>query len=185
VNSGNNRDDRSGLNRLARAIEDANPETRGAKLREALDVESFLSFMAMEVMLGHHDGYSLDVNNYRVFHNLENGKMVFIPHGMDLMFGNPSAPVDAHMRGLVALRVMEDPELRKLYLKRVAELSSTVLDVATITNRIQQVAKQIEPFVAINGAELGQRHSAQVENIVRFFVQRSEFLKLTVRSGKP
>lgn len=173
VNSGKNRDDRSGLFRLAQAVEDSNSQTRATKLRDALDVDQFVTFMALEVILGHHDGYSLDVNNYRIFHNLENNKMVFIPHGMDLMFENPSASVDAPMRGLVAARVMEDPELRDLYLKRVAQLTTTVLDVSTITNRIREVATRIQPLVESGG----KQHQAQVKRVVEFFVQRSEYLK--------
>jgi spore coat protein CotH len=176
VNSGKNRADRSGLLRLAEAVQEENPEIRGAKLRRALDVDQFLSFMAMEVVLGHHDGYSLDVNNYRVFHNLETDKMVFIPHGMDLMFQNPTAPIDAPMRGLVAMRVMEDAILHRRYLERAAELSSNVVQVSAITNRIYEVARRIEPLLVADSKESGARHSNEVAQIVQFFVRRSEFL---------
>ena len=32
------------------------------------------------------DGYVMNRNNYRVYHDLDTGKMVFFPHGMDQMF---------------------------------------------------------------------------------------------------
>jgi len=41
----------------------------------------------MEIMLAHWDGYAQNRNNYRVFHDFDSGRLVFLPHGLDQMFG--------------------------------------------------------------------------------------------------
>jgi len=185
VISGSQRDNRSGLIRLANAVEGSSLQTIRANLRNSLDIDQFLSFMAMEVILDHHDGYSLDVNNYRMFHNLESDRMVFIPHGMDLMFETPSAPIDRKMQGLVAVRVMEDPELRLQYLERVAQLTTNVINVSVITNRVYDIARRIEPQLAHGFGKSSEAFRHEVEQVVQFFVQRSDYLRGSSNARKP
>lgn len=133
--------------------------------------------MAMEVILGHHDGYSLDVNNYRIFHDLDSDKMDFLPHGMDLMFEDPSAPIAGPMRGLVAQSVMDDAELRKRYVARVAALSTNVLRVSAIINRIHELTRQIQSCLTNDPFGNGQRDPSGAAEIVEFFVRRSDYLR--------
>ena len=47
--------------------------------------------------------------------------MVFIPHGMDLIFDRPDLPLDGGWSGTVARAFMETPEGRSKYLQRLAE----------------------------------------------------------------
>ena len=60
---------------------------RWRRLQQTLDIDRFSTFMAMEVMVCHWDGYCMNQNNYRVFHNLADNRIVFIAHGMDQLFG--------------------------------------------------------------------------------------------------
>ncbi len=92
-------------------------------------MDHFVAFMAMEVMLGHRDGYCLARNNYRVYHDLDSGKMVFFPHGMDQLFGNPDAPWQPHMAGLVAKAVMETTEGNRRYRASFASLLTNIFRV--------------------------------------------------------
>src|SRR5215831_14201579 len=87
VNSGDDPTNNAGLRALAQAVREEDPAVRWRRLQETLDVNRFLTFMAMEVMLCHWDGYCMNQNNYRVFHDLGANKMVFIAHGTDQMFG--------------------------------------------------------------------------------------------------
>ena len=86
----------------------------------------FVDFMAMEVMVGHRDGYCLARNNYRVYYDVDSDKIVFFPHGMDQLFGNPNATWLPHMAGLVAKAVMETPEGRRQYRERFCALFTNV-----------------------------------------------------------
>ena len=63
VNDGDNRTNHLGMKALIEACREPEREARRAKLEQALDVDRFLSFMAMEVMLAHWDGYTMGINN--------------------------------------------------------------------------------------------------------------------------
>src|SRR5262245_7252242 len=105
VKSGDLPEDRRALAALLRAVREADLTNRCAELARVLDLDRFLTFMALEVMLGHWDGYCLHENNYRIFHDRSAGRLVFLPHGMDQLFGmrrpEMDPPIAPQMSGMV------------------------------------------------------------------------------------
>ncbi|MCU0867328.1 MAG: CotH kinase family protein [Planctomycetes bacterium] len=91
---------------------------RAAKLAAAIDVAHFVDFMALEAMLGHWDGYCGNANNYRLWLP-SRGKAVFLPHGMDQLFGDSEASVLDHPTALVASAMQQQPVYRKRYRERL------------------------------------------------------------------
>jgi spore coat protein CotH len=67
----------------------------------------FLNFMATEMILSHRDGYSMAKNNFWIYVNPENGRMVFLPSGMDQLFGKADLPWNGNMAGIVSQAVMK------------------------------------------------------------------------------
>src|SRR5262249_9352794 len=68
---GNREENRSDLKALASAAQEPDPVQCWQRLQEVLDVDRFLSFMAMEVMLCHRDGYTYGTHNFRIYHDLD------------------------------------------------------------------------------------------------------------------
>jgi hypothetical protein len=158
VNSGEHPEDRSDLKALVEAAEEPDLTNRLVRLSRVLDVDRFLTFTALEVMLLHWDGYSMNKNNYRVFHDLETDRLVFMPHGLDQMFGvrraNPTNTITPQMRGLVARALLQVPEGRRRYLDRMSQLLTNVFRAEILTTRVNEVAAQVRPALAqgISGA---------------------------------
>jgi hypothetical protein len=147
LNSGE--EDRSRLKDLAAACRERNLETRLRKLEETLDLDRFLSFVALEMMCSHWDGYTIGRNNYRIAHDRDTDRMVFIPHGMDQMFGGDRQDLlNPQPAGLVARAVLQIPEARKRYQDRVAELTTNVFRIAAITNRVWEISGKIAQALA-------------------------------------
>ena len=167
VQSGGNPDDRTRLNDLLAATRESNIAVRSKHLADVLDIDQFLSFLAMELLTVHWDGYGMNRNNYRIFHDMESDRMVFLPHGMDQMFGmwrsKPQSPITPMMKGVVAKAVMSDPALRRRYLDRMSSLLTNVFDHAAITNRAQELTRRIQPHLLKNFIELANqdRYSSQ------------------------
>jgi hypothetical protein len=72
----------------------------------------------MEVIVCHWDGYALNRNNFRIYHDRAAGKLVFLPHGLDQNISaakHSSAPDDG---GAVAKGVLEIPEVAERYRAR-------------------------------------------------------------------
>jgi spore coat protein H len=136
---------REALKALAAAALETDPVARWPRLEQSLAVDEFVTFMAMEVMLGHRDGYCLARNNYRVYYDLDSNKIVFFPHGMDQLLGNPDAVWQPHMAGLVAKAVMETGEGRQRYRTRLTSLFTNVFQVPLLKDRVDQVVARLGP----------------------------------------
>ena len=158
--------DRSDLEVLAAAALEADFRRRQQRLAQVLDVERFLTFMAMEILLGHRDGYCLARNNFRVYQDVDSGRMVFIPHGMDQLFGNPRATLDPTMNGLVARSFMEIPENRAVYRKRCALLRTNVLRTDRINQQIDATLDRLRPQLNPNVVAALEREAAALKDRV-------------------
>ncbi len=146
--SGDGPDDQADLARLAAAAHEPDFHQRWQRLGQILDLETFISFMAMEVMAGHRDGYCLARNNFRIYHDLDTDRMLFFPHGMDQLFGRADAAMQPQMSGLIARAVIETPQGRQQYRQRFAFLLTNVFDVPALPRRADVVASQLRQVLS-------------------------------------
>lgn len=145
-NSGDGPDDNLDLRRLA-AASAQDPPQRWKTLGEILDLDRFLTFMTMEVLSGHRDGYCLARNNYRLYHEPASNRFVFLPDGMDQLFGRADFPVEPHMAGVVAKAVLETPEGRQAYRERLPLVFTNCFKVEALTNRVRAWSEAIAPHL--------------------------------------
>jgi spore coat protein CotH len=78
TNSGENPDDQSDLKALTAAAH-ADPARRFERLEKVLDIDRFTTFMAMEVLTCHWDGYGMNKNNYRLYHDQDADRIPSCP----------------------------------------------------------------------------------------------------------
>ena len=150
--SGKNPEDRADLRALVEAAAEPDLTQRLARLEKLLDLDRFITFMALDVMTCNWDGYSMNRNNYRLYHDPDSDKIVFMPHGLDQMFGvaraSPNMPLFPRMSGLVANAAMQIPEVRKRYRERVSQLMTRVYQVQSLTNRVWQLQARLQPLLS-------------------------------------
>jgi hypothetical protein len=127
-----------------------------ARLSQVLDMDRFISFMAMEVMLCHWDGYTFNVKNYLLFHDLDAQKMVFIPHDLDQMLRNPNQPVLPRVKGVVSSDILEDNAAQKLYLDRFSKLYHSEFVASDLTRRIDALVTRLLPDLRTYDPKLAQ-----------------------------
>src|SRR5208283_5320613 len=111
------------------------------------DVRRFVAFMAMEVMLCHRDGYCLARNNFRVYHDLDTGKMVFFPNDMDQLLGKADFPCRPSMAGLVAQAVLGTPEGKARYEAAFHCLFTNLFKTNVLVERVEQLTREVRPFL--------------------------------------
>jgi spore coat protein H len=148
LNSGDNQKDRAGLDRLIKAVSTARESNDLDDLREALDVDRFITMTALDILFCHWDGYALNRNNYRIYHDPETDKMVFMPHGLDQLFGRgrnmPDTAINPHMNGMVARAVMGTRAGRALYQKRLQELRTNYFQSTTLIARARELEARLQ-----------------------------------------
>jgi spore coat protein H len=171
VNSGDKPEDRSDLQKLSMAASQASVSERWAALNEVLDVDRFVTLVALEIMLCHWDGYALNRNNYRVFHDLEFGRLVFMPHGLDQMFDYPpgrfppEGSIHPDMRGKVARAVLSTPEGGRLYRDRMQNLLTNVFREDILLPRVQEMNQQLRPTLEAYSPGVAERHQHAVNSL--------------------
>jgi spore coat protein CotH len=189
VNCGENPKNNSGLRALASAARESDPSKRFARLEQTLDMDRFISYLAMDVIQCDWDGYAMNKNNWRIFHDLESNKMVFFPHGLDQMFGvartTPECPISLGprmLRGLVAVALLETPEGRRRYYDRLAQLYTNVFHVDALLQRVDEISALIQPVIAESNPQTARSHEMAVLRLKRRITDRDRSLSQQLAS---
>jgi spore coat protein H len=154
------------LKQLVAAASEPDPQKRWARFQELLDVDCMLTFMALEMMTWHWDGYVMKRNNYRVYHEPTGNKLYFLPHGMDQMFWVAEGGlIPTNPEGLVARSILELPQGRKLYRERVGFLLTNLFAAERLVSRINEIQKRIRPVLAAINEHEARNHDGAVNNL--------------------
>jgi hypothetical protein len=85
----------------------------------------------------------MHANNYRIFHDRKNDRLVFLAHGMDQMFTLPDAPLLAAGDGIVARAVLSLPEERRRVLEKIREFRTSFFQPEAIRRRTMEIALSV------------------------------------------
>ena len=174
---GSGPDDRHDLRAVVEAARDPDPIARVRKMEGLVDMDAFLGFMAMERMTCHWDGYTNTANNYRVYFDPRRGKAVFLPHGMDQMFGDPEFGLFDPSDKIVAGVVMGSDALRRRYRERVSALIPLMSPADDLIRRVNEVDRRIGPAVEAIDREQAERRAIQVSELKERLVARAASLR--------
>ena len=123
--------DWSDIAAVVAALQDSSPAGLEA-LADIIDLDRFLTFWAVEVLIGHWDGYAGNRNNFYVYREPD-APFVFIPWGADQVFTSIDSPFDDFVsppsvaaHGAIAHRLYRDNAMRAAYVARLKQLLDTV-----------------------------------------------------------
>ncbi|KAF0244925.1 MAG: spore coat protein [Planctomycetota bacterium] len=188
INAELQRDDGSGpreredLKALLKICTEPDLVKRWAKVPEVIDVKTFITFMAIEQMLCHWDGYCLNRNNYRLYFDPATKKAVFLPHGMDQLFQDSDFSILDNPPAIVANAVMKNPVWRADYRKRVGELLP-LFNADKLKKRVDEVAKRLQPVLEAYNKDAARAHDAAVNGLKQRLEAREKSLK--EQKGQP
>ncbi len=165
VNSGEKPEEQQELQELYSLCTQSDTATRWNKLSPRLDLERFITLQALDVMMWNWDGYAMNRNNYRLFHDQETGRLVFMPHGLDQMFWQTNGSLVTGTKGTVARAVLQTAEGRLRFLERVSELRQTIFNADTLIARVNELSERVRPAVAASGLGPAIMHSASVKSL--------------------
>ena len=116
---------------------------RWTKLQEVLDVDRYVSHLVCELFTTHTDGYAMNRNNYRIYHNPDTDRFTFIGHGMDWAFANTGTKMDPPQNSLVTKAVLTTPEGYRLFKERRLTLFTNVFQTEMMTNRVNMAVARL------------------------------------------
>ena len=177
MNSGDSESARSRLKELVEACRSPNTTNRLKTLSAVLDIDRFLTFAAMEILVTHLDGYCIGHNNYRVFHDLKTDRFVFMPHGMDQLFGTfkstPEYTISPSFKSIASRGVIGARGGRSRYLTRVGMLYTNLFVGGNLTSRVDELTAKLLPVMQRSPQGLARWQSA-VSGLKSRIAQRIE-----------
>lgn len=172
------------LKALFAAARENDRRQRFQKLDKLLDLDKFLSFLALEVITWDWDGYPMNRNNYRIYHDPSRDKLTFIPSGMDQMFGDPNGPLFPNFQGFVARALLETLEGRERYLAKMADIMKTVYRPDDLVKRLGECEARVQPVLASLDAGAGRDYPNQVRRLRDAVRQRAKSIEDQLKKMK-
>ncbi len=190
LDSGKGEKDWADLKALTAAARERDPARRWERLNQKLEVERFIIFAALSVMTADWDGYPLKANNYRVYFNPSNGRAVFLPHGMDQLFGNSHMEIDPGFNAVVSHGLLDTPPGRKLYEELFPWVFAEVFRLDQMTNtiaRLADVLRPAQPDIERRARELREEIAARVaylerQPLIKSWKERQHAIRLAAQS---
>ena len=174
---GDGPEDRKDLKAIVAAATSTNRAERARRIEGLVDMDAFLSFMVVERLIGHWDGYVDKANNYRIYFDPGRGKAVFLPHGMDQVFGDPDGNLLGRSDRIVGSAIKQSPDLWRRYQARAEQLMPLVAPADPLLRRVDAVDRWIRPSIEGADASLASRRAQQVVSLKERLVARAESLQ--------
>ena len=170
-------DDWSDIDAVVAALQD--PSDAGLEALDAIvDLDRFLTFWAIEVLIGHWDGYAGNRNNYQ-FYRESDGRFVFIPWGPDDTFHlkddpNPfdnitDPPPSVLAAGAIPNRLYNHPDWRTAYVDRLEEILEAVWDTDVLLAAVDEMAAVVQQH-ALGGDR--EAAAADTDRVRKFILKR-------------
>lgn len=175
-------DDKGDLRALVAACREPDPGRRTELLERLVDIERFITLMAMELMMGHWDGYTQNRNNYRIYFDPSTGKAHILPHGLDQIFQNPGFGILQRPGTILAAAVMGHPAWRRRYRERIGELLP-LFEPGPLHAVVDEIERKLAPAQKAIGERAASRHANRIRNLKSRISARYE--SLVRQNGEP
>ncbi len=162
--SGNGPSEHRDLQELLAACREADPVKRWQAIQTRLDVDAFISFMAMERLLCHWDGYTMNKNNYRIYFDPKTKKAHFFAHGMDQMFQDVNFPLLSLPPTIVGSAVLQNTAWRKQYRDRIKKLLP-LFKPESLNRMVDASLSRMQPVVDSLGKSFADAHALRVREL--------------------
>ena len=183
--SGIGPDDRSDLHALREACREIDPVIRWQRIVTILDVDRFIDFMALELMTGHWDGYTVNKNNYRIYFDSKSKKAHFLPHGMDQMFGDAGFSVLNQPGCIVSSAVMLNPAWRKRYRARLKEFLPLFNPADRMLALVDAQEARLAPVIKAINVDQANGFRDRINELKQRLIARAENLAEQVATPEP
>ena len=162
---------------FAKLIHKSDRKEFESQIEEYLDIDNFLSFLAVNAILSNLDSFLGGSQNYYAYLSPETNKVILIPWDLDHSFGSleiigtPESrlhhsinqPQIGYGKNRLIERMLKMPEMRKAYLARVEQLLDSVFAEKKWLDQLDEMAAVAQPALD-EGAKLRMNVAITVED---------------------
>lgn len=158
------------LERLIQILDEATPENLPAQVESLLDVDNYLRYLAVSVLLHNWDGY---FNNFRLHLDPQIGKFQIIPWDLDNLLEFYEGRSRLEGANELSAKLLAVPAYRRRYKQILLELLDEKLTVARLDALIDETAVNIarafaaDRFLTAAGNKPLVEHVAETKQFIR------------------
>jgi spore coat protein H len=168
--------DKANLKQLLAACREQDAQKRWAAIDQIINVESYITFTALESILAHWDGYNFNRNNYRIYQDVKTKKFFFFLHGMDQTFGDPNAPAVRDSGSMVGQAIFSNPAWRAKYRERVELIYEKVLKTTDWPARVVEIGTQVRAALEKKNPQWAKDYEGRIQEARSRVEQRIAFI---------
>ena len=164
--------DWSDIDAVIAALQDPSPAGLEA-LADVIDIDRFFTFWAVEVLIGHWDGYAGNRNNFYIYRE-PGAPFVFMPWGADQVFTAIDGPFDDFVsppsvtaHGAIAHRLYRDDAMRAAYVARVKQLLDAVWNEEELLQLADDMAAIVQQHILPKSRASAARDADRVRRFIR------------------
>ncbi len=177
LDSGDATGKKADLKALAKACQEPDAKKRYEAVSKLVDVDLFAANAALQLLACDWDGYMRNRNNFRVYFPPNGGKAVFIPHGMDQMFGNPGDALWHGWGGTAARALLDHPDGKKLVVAKMTEMFDKHMKLDDLNRRVDEWAKPAAEALKAVDKNAPAGFLNEIRNEKERLKQRVEYVK--------
>ncbi len=172
------------LRNIAQALQVPDDELLDA-LEPFLNLDRFMTYWALEALIGHVDGYSSTRNNFYVYFDpTDDNRAAFLPWGADQVFvdgavGSQYTGLATFTIGELSRRFSRVPDLNAWFLEELEWLLDEVWDVDVLLASIDRYAAQAR------AAEQNDHYEEALMELRTWIQGREQQLRRTITEGLP
>ena len=170
------------LLQVARALEKPDDELVAA-LEPLVNLDRFITFWALEVVVRQADGYGGDRNNYYVYFDpSDNQRAVLIPWGVDkAMSGDKGGdvPLESYLKGELARRLSRIPAMAAKMEDELQRLVTEAWDEPALLASIERFGAQV------SAAQDSDTYDQEVQAVADWVKQRPDSILELLADGLP
>ena len=166
---------------IIKVLDQASDNRLVEQLMPHLNINRFITFWAMEMILGHNDGYTCNKNNFYIYLDPDdNGRMTFIPWGFENS-GNYEYEwsAESYFQSRLPRRLSRVPEIVGQLENKLNFLLDRVWDENYLISLIDHLTLQVQT------AERNDRSVSYLNKLRVSISKRKAEIKLIVQNGLP
>ncbi|HRW34740.1 MAG TPA: CotH kinase family protein, partial [Thermotogota bacterium] len=146
------------------------------ELSVVLDIDRYLTFLAVNYIANNSDAYNDAQNNFYVYFNPDDkNKATLIPWGVDKAFGNYNIPFSNHLQAEIPRLISRIPQLQEKMEQELLRVINEVWDEEEIINKIDNYSELVQS----SGVSI-VNFSQQVEALKAWVRQRDDQVRKTL-----
>lgn len=150
------------------------------EISKHINLERFITFWALEIILEHNDGYSSNRNNFFIYFNPSNdNKISFIPWGLNYFRKDEERGLEVYLNGELPRRLSRIEETSTMLEEEINRLMDEVWDEVSLVEHINDYA------ILIQNSQNDPDYEIKLNEVEDWINNRRESLEDQLANGIP